>query len=464
VVSRRLVSVAAVAQPGMDPQIRREWLKRIERELPHYGKQVIAALNAAGRGWMMLTSEPDYLTGPYVNAVKSFSDAAQRAPADPRTYFNWAALLESRIADLAKTLKVVVTGLNGDAPPTSDWIEKTPRSIEDATTLVEIFGLLTQLEGVWVQMAAKATDSDQVAEAKLRQLHCVRRLAWACNPDDERQQRAIRERACGLADSLVKTKPENGAYHFALGQVLLEKGDCTAALQEFQTASAKNCTAPVLERLARELACKPEVTEIRPTESRRWFGARPLVSVKLKLPLSACKDVKLSLDDKPVPATIVGNEVFYMPESAAALDGEHTIRVTLTDAKGAEVSFPPVKFGVDKKPPTLRILPEAGTVSTKQEWTVTLADDSGVDLASICVTIKYSGASPTPIAREIVKDGRYKINVLDANPPIKSGMPVKETFKVSIGSDMSPGECTLTVTAQDLEGNQTSVPKTYKVK
>ncbi|MFH0939579.1 MAG: tetratricopeptide repeat protein [Planctomycetota bacterium] len=472
IITRRIAQLATLTQKNISPEARCEMLKKTENELKSYGDQELTALLAIGCGWMMLKDAPDYLTGPFLAASRNFDLAIQRKPDDPRAYRYRAALFEERIAALTKTLTVQVAEINSAVTGVNLWTGKET-AVEpvgqDLVTLNAIQIALRELDAIWMCYADCMTDPQQKFDGKLRRLACSWRSFWNTPKKDFATRLKLQQQAIELSHELIKLNENNGDGYFALGQALMEKGDFAAALKTFETAKNKDCKAPTLSALLKGLqSCKAEIVDFRPSQTQRWFGETPLIVARLKSIVcpSGYRDVKMLLDDKPLTSPVViGTQIFYQPENTTMLDGSHTIKVSVTDAFGTNLDFPPINFTIDKKPPTLKIIPDTATVLTsKAQWTLTLSDESGINLSKTKVILKTASSTISPFSRDIVKDGKYKISIPDFTPPIQIGAIVGETFKISAGQDLAPGEYTLDITAQDMEGIVLNTTRTYTVK
>jgi hypothetical protein len=464
----RMAAISGVTQKNLTPEDRRELLKRIEAEMSQYGKSESTALTAAGRGWMILKNAPDYMAqnGPYANALRLLSTAINKEPASIQGYYSKTVLLDERISDIGAKLVSRITGINGETPPLSLW--KTPDksyfSNEDTTLLNELRNVLTEQETMWKQFADRTQKMPEKVEARLRQLICLRRLAW-CVPDrDASQQATFRDRATKVADELLKLDPENGAVHFAAGQLLFDKGNYAGAFQSFSLAKEKKFASESLDRLIAGLGQKPEIVDVWPAETRRGYGVRPLIGGTLKVLKGSgpLKEATLSIGKNTVTPVITGSQVFYVPDDDSTLDGDHEVSIAVVDEFGGRTEFPKFSFGIDKRPPAIKVLPEDGAqIETKQIWTITLSDVAGIEQTQTQVTLKSE--KPSKINRELIKDGRYKVSV-DAQQPVKINSFCGESFKIGLGSDMVPGEYSLIVSTADMNGNIATVTRSYTVK
>ncbi len=326
---------------------------------------------------------------------------------------------------------------------------------------MEIRKLLTEEDAMWTAALQKVTQTADKVDFKVRQLACIRRLFWLM-PENDPTAPAVLEKAAKLSAEIVALDPKSGVGQFTRGLVLIDKGDLPGALAAMTEAKTNGYDAPNLDELIAGLTRKPKIGEIRPG-ARRAFGMVPLISASLHAPAGGIKETKMSIDDKPVEALVSGTQVLYVPEQSSSLDGDHTVKISIIDKKGNTIDFPEFNFGVDKKPPSIKITPEGGAVlPAKAEWTITVGDASGIDPSSTSVVFKTVKGAQS-ITRELVKDGKYKLGFPDLKPPIKAGSAVGETFRVAPGQDLLPGEYTLTITVGDIVGNVETQTKSFTV-
>jgi hypothetical protein len=228
-------------------------------------------------------------------------------------------------------------------------------------------------------------------------------------------------------------------------------------------AKEKGMATPELDRMLNELSFKPQVLNVHPAIGRRWFGTVPLISASLRTVSQDYKSVKMQVDGKDVQPTLSGTQCLFVPDESAASDGTHSVKISVVDKHNSVIEFPEVSFGIDKKAPTIKITPDSGEISNKQVWIIALNDPSGIDIPSTFVLFKTI-KSAIPVTRELVKEGKYKMGFPDVDPMIKAAALVAETFKVTVGQELQPGEYSLTITCSDSNGNAGSETKTFSVK
>jgi hypothetical protein len=464
----RMAALAGITLKELPNDERRELLKKIEADLSSYGKNESAAMIAAGRGWMMLKDSPDFMAqnGPFQSATRLLNAAVNKDPQNIQAYYSKSAVLDERVSDLSAKLVSNITGFKGETPALGLWktSDKLYFATEDGGLLNDLRNTLTMQAELWGQFAERTPKPAEKVEAKLRQLVCLRRLIWSYPEKDAAVQTGIRDRAARVSDDLLKLDPENGAAHYAVGQHLLDKNDFGGAYRELTLAKEKKFNAEGLERLLAGLGRKPEVVDVWPNPQRRWFGARPLIGGTLKVLKGSgpLKEASLLLGKTALTPVITGSQVFYVAEDDAALDGDHEVGISVTDEFGARIEFPKFTFGMDKRPPEIKVAPDDGSaIDPKQLWTISVRDASGIDPAQTQVVLK--SVKPTKITRDLVKEGKYKVSV-DVQPPVKLNTLCGENFQIGPGLDLQPGEYTLEITACDINGNTGTAAKTYTVK
>jgi hypothetical protein len=401
--------------------------------------------------WMLKT-DADYVKRHFKDARLNFNTAISRDPKDPHAYFNQAAIVEDRIADLAANLGVRVTGINGNPPAVSEWDDKTGKeavSAADAQTKSDITVLLHEEDQMWDLYFNKVIDvspADRV-KCKLLQLSCVRRLAWL-TPDSNRQSLLIR--ALAIAEELTKIAPGDPQTHFTQGEVFLEQGLQVKALTAFTMAKSTGNNTPQLDQLLSQMGNSPGMTDIRPSKLGPSFGAVPLIRATLTgVNIGAIQGFAMTFDGRQVQASRVGSQVMFLPKTDELKDGKHTIGVTINDGGPTGPSaLPPFTFVVNKKPPVWVIGEPAGNPPV---WEITLTDEVGIDYSTLQLTVKNAAGG---FKRLIVKDGKVAAQM--PNLQLKSGDKIStDKFKISSGTDqpLTPGTYTLSIEVFDNAGN-----------
>jgi len=463
--SRRLARLESVFDTTLGDAQRLELLQKLEREMSTYGKNQPLAWTLVGQGYGSLKTQKDYLRGPYTQALAAFQRAITADATDLRPYRAKSHLIEERLADVAKALSSPLSGMKGESPIISIWGNGPTQRLDskDSSLHTEIRQLLTDSEATWNTVAERTTGADKL-DARLRQLAAVRRLFWLTPDNDVNVRNAALDKMLKLGNEIVTLDAKSGRAHYTLGLVHIERGDFGAALGSMKTAKANGVAAPELDKLIDGLALKPEVLDIRPGDRRRWFGSVPLISASLRSTTVGYKQVKMQVDGKDVEPVVTGTQVLYVPDDNFNMDGSHTVKVSVLDKFENAIDFPEFSFGVDKKAPSIKIIPEdKATVGTKPVWTITLSDASGVDASSTRVIFKTI-KGPQMITRDLVKDGKFKIGLADLQPPVRVNSLAGESFRVVPGQELQPGEYALEITSVDLNGNPVTETKRYTVK
>jgi len=471
--NKRLAMLASVTEKNLESSARKELLSKLEGELSKFGKDSVAAYNALGIGYSLQKSEPDFATTAMAACMRHLTKAMDVDPKDTRAYYNLGAIMESRLIDVAGKIGTPVTGLTGETPLFNKWLqgEKAARyTPQEKGVVVELKKLLTDEETLWkrFQDKAKLNPPDRV-ESKLRQLVCLRRQIYLLETDEEAFRAPFIIRANNLQKDLEALDPDNPVVLQALGHFMLDKGDYLGAHKQFAKAQEKGQKSPELDRLVKGLGVKPEVCDIHPIPNHRFYGPRPLIGGTLKA-ISAGgvpKQATMKIDDTAVPAVLcgpLGLQFLFFPMEKDLKDGEHTVSISMSDSMNQPVEFPPFKFGLDKMPPKLSITPDlSGPVSGKQVFTITLEDRSGVDFSSLKITMRAATAKGKDVL--LVSEGRTKRTMTETNPPRKIGFPIdNDTFQISAGQDLQPGEYELNFVVSDLMGNVLTEKKVFTVK
>ena len=471
--NKRLAMLASVTEKDLEVAARKELLTKLEAEASKFGKDNISAYNALGIGFSLQKAEPDYATVAMVSSMRNLSKAMDADPKDLRAYYNMTAILENRLTDVAAKISSPITGLTGETVQLNKWLqgEKAVRfTSPEKVLIVELKKILSDEEALWkrFQDKGKLNPPDRV-EAKLRQLVCLRRQMYLLEPEEEGMRAPLLLRANNLQKDLEGLDPENPVVHQAIGHFLLDKGDYLGAHKEFSKAAEKGLKSPELDRLVKGLGVKPEVSDIRPIPNHRFYGPRPLVGGTLKA-ISAGgvpKQATMKIDDAPVQAVLcgpLGLQFLFFPMEKDLKDGEHTVSISMSDSMNQPVEFPAFKFGLDKLPPKLNITPDLGApVTSKQVFTITLEDRSGVDFGSLKITVRAASSKGKDVL--LISEGRVKRTMMETNPPRKIGHPIdSDTFQISAGQDLQPGEYELNIVVADMMGNVLTEKKVFTVK
>lgn len=471
--SRRYSILGSISQDKMDPAKRQELLEKVMREVGTYGANQAVAQNAIGIGWFRLKPAPDY----DIIALGGFRGAIAADPKDPRGYKNLAALFEDQINDYAKKLSVDITGIRGETPVLNKWIVRMDTKAarfqpSDMATIDKIRKLVSpdqanSMERLWKEYLTTINPqkpADRV-NARLRQLASVRRFAYLLDESNDNQRPSLLQRALELANEVVKDDPNDPAAWFALGQVQIDRKEYLDALKSFKASADKGMNSPELLTLIEQLSRKPELIDRRPDPGRRWYGARPIIGATMVASVgSSGSVVKMKIDDKEVPAEIEGSQVLYFPGDKDLDDGEHTVYLSMkTPFEAKEIVFPPAVFNLDKKPPTVSVSPDVKQpISPKNVWTVVLSDSSGIDTATL--TISLTTGMGKGNTKNIIEGGKYKIMQPDLGVKANSFVDPDKPIKFGFGFDIPNGECRLNITVQDQAGNELKDTRTYNVK
>jgi len=474
---RRIASLAVVTQKKMEVAIRRELLTNLESDVLKFGKDKSLGYNAMGIGTFMLKGEPTYNEKELINAIRLFGKAIETDAKDSRGYFNLAALHQDRFSDLAKKLNIPVTGVNGETQPLNRW-----RDPENATkfppmekiVINQLKAVLRDEDEVWKKFLerSKATNAQRI-DAKLRQLSCVRRQLYLLDYDEEPINRPqFLNRATTLGKDLETLGANDSLVRTALGNLELDRGDYSKALSHFSVALEKSAgKSPELQRIVDLLSAKPQVTDVRPREGRRYYGPRPLISGTLRavsatgVPKKATMKLG-ALVVEPLLSPPLGLQVLFYPTDKELADGDQDVSITVIDALDQPIEFPPFKFGMDKQPPSWSVSPASGTpISTKPVFTVTLSDRGNIDYNSLRLALKPADAKRATQQIVMIADGRCKVTMPDLTPPRKIGYPIdNDSFPCSPGRELAPGDWELTITVGDLSGNILTESKKFSVK
>jgi tetratricopeptide (TPR) repeat protein len=451
--NRRTAMLAAMVQSDISQAQRIELMSRVDREIGSYGKQEIEVINALGLARGMMKNDPDYAKTFFRQAREKFNFAISKDAKDGRAYVNQAALIEDRINELGKLLSVPVTGFNGETPVPNPWVDTATKvfpSGSDVQIVNDINTLLHDEDVLWDGYFNKADIKlEDKVNGKLRQLACLRRTFWLLPPDNPNRP-PVATRCTTLAEEIVRLAPEDPRAHFAQGVNWLERGDQGKAFTALMAAKSKGMTSKVLARLLSDLGSKPEVTDARPWGSLR-FGVRPLIRATLRgVNVAMLQSMSMKLDGRDVQPARVGSQVLYLAKDEELGDGKHKVELSATDGANP-VELPAFFFFMNKKPPTWAVTVEgAEPLPAQPVWTIVLTDASGIDFTSLKMVIKKANGGFT---RELVRDGHYRVTSQKLNIKAMDAVST-DTFKVSPGSDLPPGDYTLSIDVLDTAGNQ----------
>jgi tetratricopeptide (TPR) repeat protein len=460
--SRRLALLGGIAQKDIAQPQRMSLMLTIEKEIGKYGSQEVAVLNAMGAARSMLSNDADYMKKHFPLAKANFNAAILRDPKEPRAYLNQVSLIENRIADVASTLTVRVSGLNGDPVKDNPWVE-TPKvevSAPDRTALNEITTLLHDEDVLWDLFFNKAdVGTAERINAKLRHLACVRRQAFMTN---DANKAGFFNRALAIAEELVKIEPNNPATHFALAEVLLEQGQSgqqVKAINELNLSKSCGMNTPQLDNLLAALGNSPQLTDVRPSKLGPSFGAVPLIRATLSgINGEAVKGFAMTLDGRQVASMRIGSQVMFLPKADELKDGNHTISLTINDGTGGPpVKLPEFEFKVTKKPPTWTARMEGS--APQPVWKITMKDEAGIDSNSLTLTLKGAG-----ITRKLIKGGKAGMAMLNVGLKSNDAIAINNEFKVSSGSDLVPGSYTLLIDVSNNAGIPLRAELPFEVK
>jgi tetratricopeptide (TPR) repeat protein len=461
--NQRRTMLAAILKPEMAPQLRIKWIKDVERDQNKFGqKNLPMVLNALGFARTLLKDEPDFVKVHLDAARYDFNQARIIDAKSPAPYKNMCGLLEDRIAELAKTLTVSITGISGETPQPNPWVnvEQKSLSAQEVGTINGIQGILKEEETIWSQYVDQVAQTpEEKIDGKLRQLSCLRRMRWAM---PEKTGEIHLPKIATIAGELLKLGPNNPEVHFAVGQTLFEKGDKLGAFREFE--AAKNCglNTPSFNRLLNQLSGQSELIDIVPEKGGvRAFGLKPLFRATIRgIDMNTVKDFSITLDTRTVSSTRVGSQVLYVPQEVELSDGKHDLVFTasIVDSEPKTIQR---EFFVNKKPPAWSVTPsDPDMIATQPLWTITLDDISGIDSSSLKVILKNANGG---FQKQLIAEGRYKVRSEVAKSEV-GGKVDTSSFKVSTGSDIPPGDYLLEINVSNNAGIPLNDSKKYKIK
>jgi len=471
---RGIAILGAAVQPEIEPARRKVLLTSCEKNYLQLGSQVMV-WNALGVGWALARKDKDE---PEIeklkddkNALMFFQRAMSADQKDPRAYVNAAGYREDAITEMAAKLSVARTDIKGETPVPNPWLAvpggPPPFAIPDRTAILEINRLVRELEDIWQRYTEKATAAPaEKVEAKLWLALCLRRRANAMEARNEVERANCLNKAQGLLQELKGLNPENPQVLFALGQVLFEKEDYAGAYANYKAAADKGMKTPYLERLLKGLDAKLELDDFRPPKNRRELGPNHLIGARLRGLGSAgvLKTAKIKIGAKALDPVLIGKEVLYLPGPDDKFEGESKVSVSVTDAAGQTVEFPPFAISLTTKRPSWSVEPEEGKELSAKEvvFKITLAAGPGIDFDTLKVKLKQ--AQKGGLTKILVTDGTSK-PMPDLGPARKSKYKItNETFQVSAGEELTPGDWNLEVEVLDNNGNRLEDVKKYTVK
>jgi hypothetical protein len=330
-------------------------------------------------------------------------------------------------------------------------------SIPDLTAISAINTVLKEEETLWDTYIGQAAQTpEEKIDGRLRQLSCVRRIAWTSAGESGQSFAA---KAMNLAKELIAMGPKDANAHFAYGQVLLEKNDRLAAAKEFETAHSLGMDSPALNRIISALSGKAELTDIRPATGLRIFGAKALFRCTVRgIDMNSIKEFNMTMDGHPVAAVRAGSQILYVPQEAELSDGKHVVKISLTPTD-AETKTMDAEFYVNKRPPTWTVTPSGPDIIALQPvWTIALDDLAGIDRLTLKVTLKKVSGGYSKV---LINEGRYK----EPSSVGKLGGTVDTaSFKVSPPAELTPGDYTLDISVQNLAGIPLNDSKKYNIK
>jgi len=469
---RRTTKIAALVEEGLSAETRRGLINELERAIPGMGdrKQQSNACIALGLAWMEMSKEPDWGTNGYLAAIRAYTRALDFDPQNVLAYQNFSALYDRRVNEFSAQLKGQVTSFNGITPPL-DPVKDGPRARRmhpgDKNTLPEIRRVLKDHEDLWRRFIDKAGPAPKEKIAALLDIMIlVRRQGYTMDVDEEPTLKVTLDRAYLAGKEAELLEPENGLVNFSVGMLLLDMKRFGDAQIRFNKAVAAGFKSPLIDKVLTELNRKPELLSARPADGQRWFGKRPLVYATLYSPNASdgFRSIEVTHNGATASPMLTGTQLLYLPDVSKLTDGKHVIQVAVVEAaSGNKIQFPPLEFSIDRLPPTYKLSPDGGEVDGKAVFTISLADPTGVDLASVRVLYRSMDNAKNPTNREIVLSGRYKVGAPDLN--IKGNQTIPgESFKVTAGTiPLPPGAYVLDLFAKDMTGNEMKASKGFQV-
>ena len=492
----RLTTLSALNEASLTPAARRDMIQKMTQELDKFGKLRNEALLAIGSAWHMLQSEKDYLSkgGAFEKSTSTFKLVLEINSKEIRAYRSLNALYEERIQALAATLPVPISGLKGETLWTNPWDSAAVRSASFAAdtaplsstlqaneqeNLKSISALLRDEQLNWERMLASGDlERTERINAQMRLVACARRRVllapWlktlrrddSLNVIPENSDVELLKQAVSVASDWAAADDTGRGFH-TLGLVQIERGEFAAARNALAEAAKHGFKSEEQSKLFDALTVKPKMVDAGPNVAERQFGTVPLIRAAFESPLGigAQKLMKVSINGKEVPATILGSQVLYIPNSSEVDGGTHTVHFAANDASGAPMEFPDFRYSIDKEPPTWSVEPNpaGGPVKPDVIFNVTVADPSGVDWASLNMGINTAQTAAAPLNALLIKDGKYTHGILALK--IKGGEAIQRApFRLVPPNPYAPGEYTMSIDVRDHAGNKLHSEKPFVVK
>ncbi len=474
----RFATLASINEPGLDSAARRTAIEKMTMESSKFGKAEGDALLAIGMAWLSLKKDPEYAAtnGPFDRARLTFRQMLDRNPKDARAYKCLAAMLSERAETLSAELTVPVTGINGEAPHAStSWTapaagaehaQPERYSKEDQTRVNTILALNRDEDAMWERMLRQSdVAKEDKIDAKIRMLACVRRQIWLTDAEAG-QHEALVKRAVEIAGELVALDA-SGRSHQLQALVLIDKGDLAGARASLLEAAKRGPLTPESTKLLAELDVKAKLIDVGPAPAiEREFGAAPLIRATVETPLglSALKNIKVTMNEKQVPATVFGTQILYLPSEADMSGGPKTVQIVAGDSTGSHLEFPKFTFLIDKEPPTWAIDPPAGAVKGDVVFSINLKDESGVDWGTLSAGMRSTKTTAeAPFDVVFVRDGHFSHALPRLN--VKTGeLVLRSPFKLTAPTETIPsGEYKVWIEVKDVLGNKLKDEKIYTV-
>ncbi|HLX64638.1 MAG TPA: hypothetical protein VKX17_25420 [Planctomycetota bacterium] len=468
-------ALASLTAPGLDDAKRRATIEKVAAELEKFkGAARVDAQYAVGLAWAQLKGDPNYLAvkGPFEYARTIFRQMYETAPKDPRGCKSFVALLDERIEAISKELSVTITGFNGDVEKKggSPWAapEKNPGerySKEDQDHIKALNNLLRDQDTALKKFLESGDPSkEDKLDALLRLLTCVRRQIWLLEPEQIGARDFLFKRALDTTAEMIPLD-NTGRAEFSQGVLLIEKGDLAAARTALLAAAARGLKTPELTALLSQLDAKTKLADAGPDPRERRFGSAPLIRATLDTPLgpSLLKGAKITLNGNPVPATIYGSQILYVPTPEQMTNGENVVHIA-SDIPGAPLNFPKISFLIDKDPPTWVLDPPApGTIKSDAVINIKLADASGVDWSTLSVGARGTSSNNQPYEVVFIRDGKYP----HALPRIKvktGEVVTRSPVAIAAGDQFPDGSMKIWIEVKDVLGNKLKDERIYQVK
>ncbi|HEY3319948.1 MAG TPA: hypothetical protein VGP72_05745 [Planctomycetota bacterium] len=465
---KRLALLSAMTEKNLPTPKRRELIKSFEADQKNFEKDKVNTLNSMGVALALCRDDPDYVIGPYANALKYFQRAINADTKDLAAYQNIIGLYEKRLADVAATASVPLTGFTGQTPLPDRWgvsekVDRFPKA--DFPVLVELKKVLGEEEVLFKKMNLMKLEPPAKIDLKLREVSCLRRQAFLTEFVEDTFRQALYTRCLQAVKELEMLAPDNPDVVLTSVLVLTEKGDYVGAARKLAECLTRGVKSPQLDQVAKELTIQPRCVGIRPSEGRRSFGPRTLIAASLELPnLGQKPRGTAKIDGKMIGAQmagVYGTQLLYLPSERELAEGLHDVEVSVDVGGGTPITFPTFKFDLDKQGPVCRIEAE-GTepLPLLPVFSITLSDRSGIDYNSVKVVLKGKRGAPTTLMSE----GKYRVKMPKLNPPRTDGFPLDaDAFQVTPARELPIGDYDVIVTSSDILGNSATETKTFKV-